>query len=127
MRHISLEVPLRPFALARRRQSHHAANPRIETLSNSLDHSAFARSITTLEDNDDLELAIDHPVLQLDQFALQAKQFPKIKPPIDKILGVVLGDKFGEPRVIKLHLELFIDAVDHLAMQTNIEGILTSF
>src|SRR6516162_566697 len=109
MRHISLEVPLRLFALAWRRQRDDAAHPRIETLGDALDDAALAGGVAALEDDDYLELAVDHPVLQLHQFALQAEQFPEIEPPIYDVLGVVFGNKPGEPFVVELHLELFVD------------------
>ena len=71
MRHVALEVPLRALALVRRRQRHDAADARVQALGDALDDAALAGGIAPLEDHHDLQLVGLHPVLQLDQLALQ--------------------------------------------------------
>jgi hypothetical protein len=62
--------------------------------------------------------------LQLDQLALQAKQFLKIEPPVDGPFGAVLGKQLGESLIVEFHLELFIDAVEHFAAEAVVERML---
>src|SRR5262245_20650373 len=123
MRHLSLEIPLRPLALARSRQRHDTTDPRVEPLSNPLDSTAFAGGIAPLKDDNDLELAVNYPILQLDQLALQPKQLPKIEPPVHGVRG--LGEQLGESLVVELHFQLFVNAVENFAMKTVVERILT--
>jgi hypothetical protein len=67
------------FARARsRRQRGDAADPGIEALGDALDHAALAGGITPFEDDDHFELFMLHPILQLDQFALEPKQLLEI-------------------------------------------------
>jgi hypothetical protein len=88
--HIALKVPLGARALARRREGHHPANPRIHTLRNSLDDAPLAGGVASFKDYDHLELVGDNLVLQLDQLGLQAEQFPEIQAAIDRAsLGAI--------------------------------------
>ena len=74
MRDVALEIPLRALALGRRGQRHDAADARIEPLGDALDRAALAGGVAALEDHDDLQLLVLHPVLQLHQLVLQAEQ-----------------------------------------------------
>src|SRR5262245_17668740 len=127
MGHISLEVPLRLLAFARSRQRHDAADPWVETLSNPFDDTAFASGITPLEYHHDLKFAIDHPVLQLDQLSLQSKQFSKIEPSVDGVLVLTIGEQLGESFVVELHFQLFVNAVENVAMEAIVKRILWIF
>src|SRR6516164_623401 len=98
MRDISLEVPLCPFALAWRGQRDDTTNPRIETLRDALDDAALASCVASFENDNNLQLLVDDPVLQLDQLPLQAKQFLEIKTPIDSLFSFMLGEQLGTRR-----------------------------
>src|SRR5450755_147831 len=75
---IALEIPLRTLALVGGRQRGDPADARIETLGDPFDDTALAGRIAALEDDDDLELLVEHPVLQFDQLALQPEQLLEI-------------------------------------------------
>src|SRR5262249_14544755 len=83
VRHVSLEIPLCTLTLAWRGQRDYATDSRIKTLRDPLDDATLASCVASLENNDNLELLVDNPVLQLNQLTLQAKQFLEIKSPID--------------------------------------------
>jgi hypothetical protein len=119
VRHISLEIPLRALALARRRQRHDAADARIEALRDPLDDAALAGGVAPFEDDDDLELPVDHPVLQLHQLPLQPKQLLEIEVPIDGLLFGAVGPFIQEPGqalVVDLQLQLLVEAVGDLGV-----------
>ena len=82
MRDVTLEIPLRALAFVGGRKRRDPADPRIETLRDTLDDSTLAGSIAPLEDNDELGPVVLHPILQPDQFALQSEQFFVIDSPI---------------------------------------------
>ena len=86
MRDIALEVPLAALALGRRGQRHGAADARVETLGDPLDGAALARRVASLEDDDQLELLGDDPVLELDELALQAQELLEIELPRQRIV-----------------------------------------
>ena len=117
--HVALEIPLRALALAGGRQRRDAADPRIEALRDALDDAALAGGVAAFEDHDDLELLVLHPVLQLDQLALQPEQLPEIDATIDggpvRMLGH-LGQQLRQPVVVDLQLELLVEAVEHLVV-----------
>ena len=54
VRHITLKVPLRAFAVTRCRQRRHAANPWIEPLGDALDDTALAGGVAAFKQNDHL-------------------------------------------------------------------------
>src|SRR5262249_37181257 len=114
MRDVTLEVPLRALALARRRQGGDAADARIEPLGDALDDAALAGGIAALEDHDDLELVVLHPVLQLDQLALQPEQFLEVEAAVDgrtvRVLGHVV-EQLGKTIVVDLQLQLFVKTI----------------
>jgi hypothetical protein len=119
--HVALEVPLAALAFARRGQRGDAAHARVQALGDALDHAALARGVAPFEQHHHLELLGDHPVLQLDEFALQAQQFAKVGAAVFVELrggGVGgLADQAVHAFVVDLHLELFVDAVDHVSVQ----------
>jgi hypothetical protein len=78
VRHIALEVPLRALAVVGRRKRRDAAHARIQPLRDALDNATLARRIAALEQDDDLVAGVLHPVLQLDQLALQPEQLAEV-------------------------------------------------
>jgi hypothetical protein len=119
MRHVALKIPLGAFALARSRQGRDPADPRIEALRDPLDDPALSRRVAALEEDHDLELLLHDPVLQFHQLALQAKQLLEVDAAIHRLrLGMLgdLGQQLGEAIVVDLHLEFFVDGVEHLAI-----------
>ena len=126
MRDIALEIPLGALALARRGQRDDPADARIEPLRDALDDAALARGIAALEHHDDLQLLMHDPVLQLDQFALQAKQLVEIEPAARRSAeGVVaqLIHQAGNMFVVDFHLQLFVEIVDEFAMNSPHESV----
>ena len=96
------------------RQRHRAADARIEPLGHALDDAALARRVAALEQHDQLELVGHHPVLQLDQLALQAQQLGEILPAVDAFRPGHIGDLLGQARqhvVAQLLLQLLVDGV----------------
>src|SRR5262245_22687803 len=124
VRSIALEIPLRPLALVGRGEGSYSANARVKPLRDALDHPALARRVAAFEDDDNLQALRDDPILQLDQLALQSEKLAKIKGPIDaRLLGArkeFLGHLI-EARIIDLHFEFFIEAVDEFVTYAAIE------
>ena len=75
---ISLNVHLRLFALRRRRQGDHAECARAHPLHQGLDHAAFAGAVPPLEDNANLFLFVDDPLLELHKFNLKPLKLPLV-------------------------------------------------
>src|SRR5262249_35382863 len=119
MRHAALKVPLGAFALARSGQRRDPADPRIEALRDPFDDPALSCRVAALEDDHDLELLLHDPVLHLHQLALQAKQLLEVDATIERrrlrMLGQ-LGEQLGQAIVVDLHLEFFVDGIEHLAI-----------
>src|SRR6516164_5323246 len=86
MRDIALEVPLRALALVGCGKGGDAADPGIEALGDALDHAALAGGVAALEEDDHLELVVLDPILELDQFALQAEQLLEIERAVHRLL-----------------------------------------
>ena len=126
MRHVALEVPLRPLAVVRRGQRHHAADARIQPLRDALDRAALAGRVAALEQDHDLLARGDDPVLQLDQLGLQAEQLAEVLPPILLSLGRSCVARLRRQRmaILDLHLELFVVAVDEIAADPQDELIM---
>src|SRR5262249_37357373 len=119
MRHVALKIPLRAFALARSRQRRDPADPRIEALRDPLGDPALSRRVAALEEDHNLELLLHDPVLQFHQLALQAKQLLEVDATIHRLRLRMLGDlgqQLGEAIVVDLHLEFFVDGVEHPAI-----------
>ena len=75
---VTLEIPLRAFALARRRQRRHAAHARVQALRDALDDAPLPGGVAPFEDHDELALLVDDPILQLDELTLQPKELSKV-------------------------------------------------
>jgi hypothetical protein len=119
MRYAALKIPLGAFALAGSRQRRDPADARIEALRHPLDDPAFSRRVAALEEDHDLQLVVHDPVLQFHEFALQTKQLLEVDPAIERLrLGMLgdLGQQLGKAIVVDLHLEFFVDGVEHLAI-----------
>ena len=114
MRHITLEIPLRPLALARRGQRDDAADARIEPLGDPLDRPALARRIAPFEQHRDLQPLLHHPFLQDHEFVLQPEQLAEIDTPVERFaVGMIghVGEDRLEPAFVHLHLQLLVEAV----------------
>src|SRR5262249_39753474 len=74
MRNIALEIPLPTLLLGGRAERDYAADARVEARGDALNDAALAGRIPALEDDDDLEALQAHPLLQLDEFELQANE-----------------------------------------------------
>jgi len=62
---------------------------------------------------------VHDPVLQFHSFALQTKQLLEVDATIERLrLGMLgdLGQQLGQAIVVDLHLEFFVDGVEHLAI-----------
>ena len=124
MRDVALEVPLAALALGRRGQRHGAADARVETLRDPLDRPALARRVPPLEDDDQLELLGDDPVLELDELALQAQKLREIEPPRQRIVNLkMLGfsKQVGELVVLELELDILVEVVLDLGVDALME------
>src|SRR5262249_58944754 len=127
VRGIAPEVPLRVFALAGGGQRRDPADARIEPLGDALDHAALAGGVAALEDHDHLELAVLHPVLQLDQFALQAQQLLEIDVTVER--RKPLMDRLGVPElsefaVVELELKLLVEVVAQILPDPLMDGLV---
>ena len=125
MRDVALEIPLRALALARRRQRGDAADARVEPLRDALDDAALAGGIAAFEDDDDLELLVLHPVLQLHQLALQAEQLLEIEAPVDGLAGRMArrsSASASQAIVVDLQLQLLVEAVEHFRVKAIVDG-----
>jgi hypothetical protein len=88
----------------------------------ALDHAALAGGITPFEDDDHFELFVLHPILQLDQFALEPKQLLEIDRTGER--RTVVMDRMDCPELfemafVELQFALFVKTVlkvgvDHL-------------
>ena len=114
MGHVALEIPLAAFPLARRRQRDGAADARIEPLGDALDDAALAGRVAPFEDDDEFQFLGDHPVLQLDQLALQAQELLEIEVAREgALLGqlVAVRQEVGEVGVFELELQVLVEVV----------------
>ena len=70
--------------------------------------------VASFEDHDDLEPVVLDPVLQLDQFALQAEQLLEIEMPVQRRRSFVVGfcdPKLAELVILELELQLLVQTV----------------
>jgi hypothetical protein len=97
-----------------------AAQARVQALRDPLDDAALARRVAPLEEDHDLQLLRDHPVLQLHELALQAKEGVEILAPVHprpvRVIGD-LADQLMKAVVVHLHLQLLVEAVEELVVQ----------
>jgi hypothetical protein len=123
---IALEIPLRALALVGSRQRGDPADARIEALRDPLDDAALAGGVAALENDDDLELLVQHPVLQLDQLALQPEQLLEVDASIDGFSPGMrrhIVEQLAQAIVVDLELELLVEAIDHLAVDAIVKGL----
>ena len=73
MRHVALKVPLCAFTVVGSGQGSHPANAGVQALRDALDDAAFAGCISAFKQNHNAMAMGHHPVLQLDEFALQSQ------------------------------------------------------
>src|SRR5258708_28303689 len=114
MRGVALEMPLRPLALVGGGEGGNAADPRIEPLGDALDDATLAGGVAAFEDDDHLELVVLNPVLQLDEFALQAEQLLEVNLAVQlrgALMGLLHRPKLLQLPVVVLGLDLFADAL----------------
>src|SRR5262249_19740167 len=130
MRDVALEVPLGAFAFVRRRECGDPAYSRVETLRDPLDDAALAGGIAAFEDDDYLHLVMEHPVLQLDELALEAEQLLEVEVAVERFpFRIVrhLSQERVETVVVELHLQLFVKAVGHFRRNTGPQRITIEF
>lgn len=65
-----MEVPGRAVAIGRPSQRHDARFARAQMLHNPFDHAIFASGVATFDQNQNLVIALNEVLLQLDQFYL---------------------------------------------------------
>jgi len=101
------------LALGGRRQRHHLAAARVQALRHPFDDATLAGGVAAFEQDEDLELLVDHPILELDELLLQPQQFLEIEATSDLIgAGASFFQQSREPIVVDFELEFLIDAVD---------------
>src|SRR5579864_3454038 len=125
MWNVALEVPLRALALGRGGQRHRPADARVKPLRDPLDGPALASRVASLEDDDQLELLGHHPVLELDQLALQAEQLLEIKPPRQRVVRLKmfgLRQEVGELIVLEFELDVLVQIVLYLGVDALLES-----
>jgi len=110
-----LEIPLCFFAVVGGGQGGHAAHARVQALGDALDHPAFACSVAAFEQDHHAVARMHHPVLQLDQFGLQAQQFTKILDAAGGGFGRAIG--VLAQAVFHLQLELLIEGIEQVFAQ----------
>jgi hypothetical protein len=113
---------LRALALVRRRQRGDTANARIEALGDALDGTTLAGRVASLEQHDNLLFLVLDPVLEFDEFALQAKRFPEVNLAVERgPPGTVrrVSDERLKPIVIDFQFQFFVEAVCHLLMHSR--------
>src|SRR5690606_2461516 len=75
LRHVTLEVPLRPLPVARYPERHGAHDAVVGPFGDPLDHTALTGSVTALEQHHQPVARLLHPVLELDELDLEAHKF----------------------------------------------------
>ena len=78
--HVTLEVPLRALAVARRRERHDARDTWVEVLRQPLDRAALAGRVTPFEHHDEALVLGAHPLLECHQFGLEPQQLLLVEP-----------------------------------------------
>jgi len=119
VRHVTLKVPLRAFAVVGRGHGHHAAHAWVQTLGDAFNYAAFARCVTAFKQDDDFLFFVCHPVLQLDQLALEFEQFAEIgHSPVLVGIGVACAQRFGgigQVPILDFEFQFFVVAVHQVA------------
>jgi hypothetical protein len=106
MAEVALDVHLALLTLGRRGERDDAKHARAHALGDRFDRPAFSGAIAPLEDDADLESLVDHPLLQLDQFDVEALQLLRVVL-VAKRRGRVLRDRLALRRVLTIrHVRL---------------------
>jgi hypothetical protein len=71
---VALEIPLRPLFLCRRRERDHPAITRVEQRHDPFDDTALAGGVAAFEEDDDAQVSIPDPLLELDELDLEASE-----------------------------------------------------
>src|SRR5262249_35577907 len=69
---------------------HDPEDARADALGHGLDRAALAGSITAFENDADLEALVHHPLLELDELDVQARQFALVFLPLQLAAGFSL-------------------------------------
>jgi hypothetical protein len=120
VRHVALEIPLRPLAVAGLLQRHHPAHARVEPLGDALDHAALAGRVAPFEDHRDLGSGVLDPVLQLDQLGLQPQQLAEIDYAVEcfRMLAAIDAAQLQRQRRLgHLEFEVFVQRVLQLGFE----------
>ena len=96
------------------------AEARVEPLGDALDHATFAGTVTPLEHDHQLFLAIGDPVLEPDQLGLNGEQGSKILPAwegrrahsVEKVAKLLCDGRLGQ-----LQLKLLIKRIGQFSFQ----------
>src|SRR5580704_4545522 len=120
---VPLEIPLRSLAIVRCRERRDTANARVQSLRDALDDAAFSRGVAPFEDDHELQLLVDDPVLQFHQFALESKELPEVALSFGCLDGE-LSRECSKAVVVGRHLQLFVEAVVDLVAQSVANGAL---
>ena len=78
MGYVALEIPLGLLTIGRCWQRYNAADARVHALHDALDDAALAGAVTPFKHDHNLLPMMLQPILQLDQFALQAEQLIEV-------------------------------------------------
>src|SRR5450830_562084 len=130
MRNIALKIPLRTFAVVRRRQSGNTADAWIEALSNAFDDATLACRIAAFKQDHDLVAGGDHPILQLDQLGLQAEQFTEIQTAIRLVLlaaGIYAFGQLFDRAILDFQFQLFVIAVSQFTVDAAYQFFVVHF
>src|SRR5476651_84125 len=129
VRYIALEVPLGAFAIIRGGQGSDPANPGVQPLGDALDHADFTRCVAAFEQDHHLVPGLDHPALQLHQFALQTKQLAEVQASRSffRAFGDVAVEQVVEVMSVlgQLQFQLFVIDIDQFAMYTTRQSVGT--
>ena len=72
---IALKVPLGSFALGGRTEGDYAADSRIQAVGDAFDAASLTGAVAAFEEHRDAEALRSDPLLEFDQFDLEAAQF----------------------------------------------------
>ena len=86
-----MEIPLGAFPLAGGGQGGDTADAGVQALGDAFDDAPLAGGIAAFKQHDDFQFFSDHPVLQLDQFALQTEQLFEIQVPVQGLRARHVG------------------------------------
>src|SRR5262249_10000038 len=120
VRDVSLEIPLGPFAVVRRRQRRNATDAGIQALRDPLDHAALAGGAAPLEVDPEFLAGRDQPLLELDQLALEPEELAKVE--FAKLFVLFRErpengmDSISALLILQFDLQLFIYAVHQVVV-----------